>query len=97
MCKEKLGLDLHADVPLGRSMDLPTHPNADLISRLFAMMTARLEDAAQDAITGQAQRPSSDYVELVSTIQSALQECGTLADAVCQITDADCDNGSGHQ
>lgn len=55
----------------------------DLVPRLFALLTARLEDGAAIAAEGQRHGlPEADQIALANRLQSASDDIATLADAV---------------
>lgn len=53
----------------------------DLITAMFAVMTAQLEDAAALAVDGQRRRPAADVVERADLIIAAADDIATLARA----------------
>lgn len=54
---------------------------ADLISRLFALLTARLEDAAGLAAECQGSRPTTDLLERARELVTLSEEVVTLSAA----------------
>jgi hypothetical protein len=53
----------------------------EVIGRLFALLTAKLEDGAEIALRGQ-DSASADRAELASSILEAAQEMVTIADGL---------------
>ena len=59
----------------------------DLTRRLFALMTAMLEDAATLAVEGQGAVPADKLASLAAGIAEAAGQVAVLADAVIAISE----------
>lgn len=58
----------------------------DLVARLFALMTSKLEDAAHEAMEGQSSgSEQSDQTARAERIEIASRDIGLLAEAVAAI------------
>lgn len=67
----------------------------ELLSRLFALLTARLEDGATLAVEGQRRQPPSDQPERAQALATLVRDAGTIADAVVALTSIiDSDGGT---
>lgn len=55
---------------------------ADLISRMFAMLTARLEDAAALAADGQGRHDNAELIDAARRLISLAEDAGTVATAI---------------
>lgn len=73
-------------------MDQPDRNDerGDAVSALFALLTAKLEDAAALAADGQGRRSSSDLGELAGRIHDLASECTTITAAVKTLLDQAC-------
>lgn len=80
----KLYVDFPRDMPLAHDMDDTRHDERrDCIRRLFAMLTARLEDAATLAAEGQAQMvPDNTTVNLAAQVHQIATQAAAIAEAV---------------
>lgn len=81
---EKLHVDFPASASMGRDMaDDDEIDPAKVRSGLFALITARLEDAHEIAVKGQATKISvQDIGDLVVDLRSALDETTIHIDAI---------------
>lgn len=59
---------------------------ADLISRLFALLTAQLEDGATLAMEGQGRQTLPDQHERAQALEAQVRDAHTLAQAVVMLT-----------
>lgn len=83
---EKLRLDLCGRFRLRAGMDDTTRE--DLVSRLFALITARLENGAAEAVHGQGRnRESQSHRDLASQIQTLAEEIAAIAEAAGVLVD----------
>ena len=57
----------------------------DLVSRLFAQLTARFEDAATVAAECQGSRPVAELVEGAERLSDIARDAATVADAIVAI------------
>lgn len=60
---------------------------ADLIARMFALLTAKLEDAAEIAAGCQARRPPEELRELADKLITMTQEAALIATAAQALLD----------
>lgn len=75
-----MDMDLGAHLPLGEGMD--DAPQAELVSRLFALLTMKFEDGAAEAIKGQGRGKDRQTIEqLANHIQSIGEEIALIAEA----------------
>lgn len=73
-------MDLCANPRLGAPMDDTAH--AQLISKLFALITMKCEDGAAQAIIGQGRETDSHNLEdLASHLQSVGEEIAVISEA----------------
>lgn len=79
----KLRLDLGRRVGLRVVMD--DDERAELISRMFALITMKCEDAAAIAATGQGKRKSQQHRELAGQLLALSEECATVAAATISL------------
>ncbi|QTH20107.1 hypothetical protein HRJ34_17305 [Rhizorhabdus wittichii] len=65
---------------------METEDDSELLRRLFALMTMKLEDAATEAVDGQgAQRPPSAQIARATRVAVLSSEIHILAEAVMAI------------
>lgn len=63
---------------------------ADLVSRLFALITMKLEDAAGIATEGQGRHPITELQPMTQQLETLLAETSTItAGLVAVLADAD--------
>lgn len=75
-----MDMDLGAHLRLGADMDETNY--AELISRLFALLTMKFEDGAAEAVKGQGRGKDPQTIEqLASHIQSIGEEVALIAEA----------------
>ncbi len=75
-------------------MDQEDH--IELVSRLFALMTSKLEDAAGDAAEGQGKgRDVYEQIARAERIEIAARDAGLLAEAVAALLRSPMDQGVG--
>lgn len=55
------------------------------MSRLFAQLTARFEDAAAIAAECQGERPAAELVEGAERLRDIAQDAGTIAKAIVEL------------
>lgn len=58
---------------------------ADLISRLFAQLTSRLEDGATIAAECQGARPAGELVKGAERLREIGQDTSTVAEAIVEL------------
>ena len=59
---------------------------ADLVARMFATMTGKLEDAAAEAVDGQAAgQEARDQISRAERIEMAVRDIGLMAEATSAI------------
>ena len=59
---------------------------AELVSRLFALMTSKLEDAAREAVDGQGKgRDVREQIIRAERIETAARDIGLLAEATAAV------------
>jgi len=81
---EMLIIDFSASLRLGGLM---CEDRDDLISRLFAMLTAKLENCAADAASGQGRGHDQRLLtELADRVQNVCEEIGLVAEATKALT-----------
>lgn len=82
-----LHMDFMHGITLAEDMDNPRHDERhDCIRRLFAVLTARLEDAATLATKGQARIVTREAAaELAAKVQEISTEVTAIAEAVEQL------------
>lgn len=80
----KLHVDFPRDIPLAHDMDDAHHDERrDCIRRLFAVLTARLEDATTLAAKGQAKAiPGDTVVDLAAQVHEITTQAATIAEAI---------------
>lgn len=82
-----MDMDFGAHPRLGEVMD--DAPHAELISRLFALLTMKLEDGAAEAIKGQGLDKDPQVIEqLANHIQSIGEEIALIAEAARVLAEA---------
>lgn len=82
---EMLVIDFRAKMRLGAVMD---DNHSQLISKLFALLTAKFEDGASRAFSGQGKEHDSLTISrLANHIQSAGEEIAIIAEAACALID----------
>jgi hypothetical protein len=59
---------------------------AELISRLFALLTAQLEDGATLALEGQGRQTLAAQDERAQTLEAQVRDAHTIAQALVDIT-----------
>lgn len=59
---------------------------AELISRLFALLTAQLEDGAALAMEGQARHARQDLHDQAQALEARVRDAHTLAEALAILT-----------
>lgn len=75
-----MDMDLGAHPRLGADMDDAAH--AELISRLFALLTMKFEDGAAEAVKGQGRGKDRQTIEqLANHAQSIGEEIALIAEA----------------
>lgn len=80
---QKLRLDLPRKVGLRVVMD--DNGRAQLISRMFALITMKCEDGAAIAATGQGKQNSQQHKDLAGQLLALSEECATLAAATVEL------------
>lgn len=58
---------------------------ADLVSRLFAQLTSRFEDAAAIAAECQGARPGEELTEGAERLRDIAQDAATVAEAIVEL------------
>ena len=59
---------------------------AELVSRLFALMTSKLEDAAGEAVDGQGKgKDDREQISRAEQIETAAKDVGLLAEATAAL------------
>jgi len=82
-------MDLCAHSRLGVAMDDTAH--AQLISKLFALITMRCEDGAAQAISGQGRETDPAELEgLANQLQSVGEEIAVIAEAASALLQSGC-------
>ena len=85
---QKLVIDCRGVFGLGGGMDIDDIPCRDLIARLFALLTARAEDAAGLSAEGQSHAIGSARAhELANRLQDIGQQITLIAEALSVIID----------
>lgn len=81
---QMLHVDFMRGIPLGQDMDDACHDERrDCICRLFAVLTARLEDAAALAAEGQAKTTNRDTAtELAAQVHDIATQTAAIAEAI---------------
>lgn len=75
-----MDMDFGAHLRLGEGMD--DTPQAELTSRLFALLTMKFEDGAAEAVKGQGRGKDPQTIEqLANHIQSLGEEIALVAEA----------------